>query len=74
MTMTPDLTRAIIGITIVIGFFGFVGVVLFGYVNVLDPTIAKLVGLMFGYIGGLLQPVILVYFGQPPAAPPPTVE
>ena len=72
MTLTPDITRAVIGIIIVVGFFAFVGVVLFGYVNVTDPTIAKLVGLMFGYIGGLLQPVILVYFGNAPTLPPPT--
>ena len=70
--MTPDITRAIIGITIVVGFFAFVGTVLFGFVEVQDPTIAKLVGLMFGYISGLLQPVLLLYFGQSP--PPPPVE
>ena len=68
--MSPDITRAVIGIIIVIGFFAFVGVVLFGYVNVTDPTIAKLVGLMFGYISGLLQPVLLLYFGQSPPSPP----
>lgn len=72
--MTPDLTRAIIGITIVMGFFGIVAVVLFGFVDVADPTIAKLVGLVFGYVTGLMQPVLLLYFGQTPSPPPPPVE
>lgn len=63
--MTPDLVRAVLAITIVAGFFGIVGVVLFGFVNVSDPAIAKLVGAVFGYVTGLIQPVLLLYFTPP---------
>jgi len=63
--MTDALTRSIIAILIVVGFFGLIGVVLFGAVDVESPTIAKLLGLLFGYVSGLLQPIILRYFKEP---------
>ena len=75
--MTDDMTRTIIAFAIVIGFFAVVLVVLLGFVDVTDPTLAKLIGMMFGYLTALLNPVVFRYFGQtPPAAavPPPTEE
>ena len=69
--MNQDWTRAIIAILVVLGFFAFIGIVLFGFVDVAEPTLAKLVGLMFGDIAGLLQPIIVLYFGSVPSGPPP---
>jgi len=64
MTTHDAITRSIIAILIVVGFFGLIAVVLFGFVDVESPTIAKLLGLLFGYVSGLLQPIIVRYFNS----------
>ena len=68
--MTKDLTATIIALAVVAGFFGLMLVVLVGFVDVTEPTLAKLVGAIFGYIAAVLNPIIYRYFGAPPAAPP----
>lgn len=60
--MNDDSTRAIIAILVVVGFYGIIGVVLFGFVDVSDPTLAKLTGGIFGYITAIMTPVITRYF------------
>lgn len=62
--MNDDTTRAILAVVVVAGFFGVVGIVLFGFVNVDSPPIAKLAGLIFGYLTGIMQPVITRYFKE----------
>lgn len=60
--MRDELTRQIIAILMVAGFFGVVVVVLI-YVDVSDPAIAKFAGAAFGYLSGLLSTIIFRYFG-----------
>lgn len=50
---------------VILGFYGTVTVVLFGFVNVADPTLAKLAGGIFGYLTAILTPVISRYFKEP---------
>jgi hypothetical protein len=64
--MTEDQTRSIIAILVIVGFFGLVAVVLLGFVNIDSPEIAKLVGLLVGYIVALMNPIIMRYFKEPP--------
>lgn len=63
--MDHDTTASVLAILIVLGFFGLVAIVLFGFVDVERPAIAKLSGLLFGYVSGLLQPIIMRYFKEP---------
>lgn len=67
---TDQLTTTIIALAVVAGFFGLVLTVLLGFVDVTEPTLAKLVGMMFGYVAAVLNPIIYKYFGQSPTAPP----
>lgn len=69
--MTEAQTRSIIAIIIILGFFALVAVVLLGFVNIESPEIAKLVGLLVGYIVALLNPIIMRYFKEPPSPPAP---
>jgi hypothetical protein len=63
--MTHDQTRAAIAIIVIVGFFALVAVVLLGFVNIESPEIAKLVGLLVGYIVALMNPIIMAYFKAP---------
>jgi hypothetical protein len=67
--MHIEHTRLIIALLIIIGFFGVVTFVLLGFVDVQSTEIAKLVGLIVGYLVALLNPIILRYFETP--IPPP---
>ena len=67
--MTDQVTRGIIALAVVGGFFGVMLVVLLGFVDVTEPTLAKLIGLIFGYTAAVLNPVIYRYFGQAPTPP-----
>lgn len=58
-----ERTAHILAIMIVACFFAVVIIVLVGLVDVSDPTIAKLIGVVFGYVSALLNPVIYRYFG-----------
>ena len=65
--MSHDLTASIIALTVIVGFFGLMVVVLIGFVDVTDPSIAKLVGALFGYLTAMLNPIIVRYFkGESP--------
>jgi hypothetical protein len=52
----------IIAILVILGFFAVVLIVLMGFVNIENAEMAKLVGVIVGYLTGLLQPVIMSYF------------
>lgn len=58
-------TASIIAILFIVGFFALMIVVLIGFVDVADPSIAKLVGALFGYLTALLNPIIVRYFNAP---------
>lgn len=64
--MTDDQTRAAIAILVILGFFVLVTIVLIGFVDISSPEIAKLVGLLVGYITALLNPIIVRYFKEQP--------
>lgn len=63
--MNDSLVASIIAILVIVGFFGIVAVVLIGFVDITSPEIAKLVGMLFGYLTALLNPIILRYFKRP---------
>lgn len=52
----------VIAILVTLGFFAVVLVVLLGFVDIENAEMAKLVGVIVGYLTGLLQPVIMSYF------------
>jgi hypothetical protein len=60
--MTEDIIRFAIVIIVFGGFIGFMLIVLLGFVNVESPELAKLVGAIFGYLTGLLSPIVARYF------------
>ena len=62
--MTEDQTRAVIAIIVILGFFALVTVVLMGFVDIASPEIAKLVGLLVGYVTALMNPIIMRYFKE----------
>ena len=61
--MTEERTRTVLALLMVAGFFAVMLVVLLGFVDVREPTIAKLVGALLGYLTAVLNPVIFRYFG-----------
>lgn len=60
--MTEEHTRALIVVLVFACFIGVMAAVLFGFVQVENPELAKLVGMIFGYITGLLSPIVARYF------------
>jgi len=62
-------TRLAIELIVILGFFVFVTIVLMGFVDIREPELAKLVGLLVGYIVALMNPIIMRYFETP--IPPP---
>ncbi len=60
--MRDDLTRSIIAVLVIAGFFALVAVILMGFVDIASPEIAKLVGLLVGYIVAMMNPIIMRYF------------
>lgn len=56
----------IIAIIVTLGFFAVVLIVLLGFVEIENAEMAKLVGVIVGYLTGLLQPVIMSYFREKP--------
>lgn len=63
--MSVEHTRLIIAIMVIAGFFVVVAVVLTGFVDIASPELAKLVGMIIGYLVGLMNPIILRYFETP---------
>lgn len=57
-----DMPRFIIALVVIAGFFGLMMVVLIGFVDVTDSSVAKLVGALFGYLTAMLNPIIVSYF------------
>jgi len=68
--MKDAQVRSIIALTVIGGFFGLVLIILIGFVDITDPTIAKIAGTLVGYITALLNPIIMRYFREPMGAPP----
>ena len=60
--MTDEQTRAVIAILVIVGFFAAVLAVMIGLVDIRDPTTAKVVGTVVGYITATLNPIIWRYF------------
>lgn len=60
--MNDQTTAAIIAFVFIAGFFVLMLVILIGFVDVTEPSIAKLTGALFGYLTALLNPIILRYF------------
>lgn len=69
--MTEDRARLIIALVMVAVFVAVVIIALIGLVDIRDPTIAKLVGAVFGYLTALLNPIIFRYFGGTHGQPGP---
>jgi len=63
--MNENLTRSLIAVLVIAGFFGLVAVVLLGFVDIQSPEIAKLVGLLVGYVVAMMNPIIMRYFREP---------
>jgi len=64
--MTPEATRAVIALSVIAGFLALVTIVLIGFVDISNPEIAKLVGLIVGYFTAMLNPIIMRYFNERP--------
>lgn len=60
--MTEEQTRTIIAVLAIAGFLAIVLVVLIGFVDIRDPTTAKIVGTLVGYMTAMLNPIIYRYF------------
>lgn len=60
--VTEDQIRSIIALAIIFGFFGLILIILIGFVDIRDPTIAKVTGTLVGYVTALLNPIIMRYF------------
>lgn len=58
-----ERTAHVLAILIVLCFFAVVMIVLLGFVDIRDPTIAKVVGVILGYVTAVLNPIIYRYFG-----------
>lgn len=67
--MKEPHVRGFLVVSIIVGFYGFVVLVLMGLVDVQSPEVAKLVGALFGYLSGLLTPVMARYFREHPSSP-----
>ena len=65
--MTREVARSLIAVLVILGFFAVMLVILLGFVNIENPEMAKLAGAIFGYLTGLLTPVVMSFFrGEKP--------
>jgi ABC-type Na+ efflux pump permease subunit len=60
--MKEEYTRALLVVFVFGGFFALMLAVLLGAVSVQSPEVAKLVGMIFGYLTGVMSPIIVRYF------------
>jgi ABC-type dipeptide/oligopeptide/nickel transport system permease subunit len=60
--MKEEYTRALLVVIVFGGFFALMLAVLLGAVSVQSPEVAKLVGMIFGYLTGIMSPIIVRYF------------
>ena len=63
--MTDDRARFWIAMVIIGSFMVVVMTVLFGFAPIENPEVAKLAGLVVGYITGLITPIVTRYFKEP---------
>ena len=64
--VTPEHARFGIAIALITAFFGILAAVLMGFVDIREPEMAKLVGLIVGTVGGWVGRVIFDYFKEAP--------
>jgi hypothetical protein len=64
--MTDKSAATIIAIIVILGFFLVVLTVLMGFVDIENAEMAKLVGVIVGYLTALLNPVVMSYFQKGP--------
>lgn len=62
--MSRDTAAIVIAVLVILGFFAVVIVIFVGYVDIQNPEMAKLVGVVVGYLTGLLTPIIMSYFRE----------
>jgi hypothetical protein len=67
--MNDQTIAAIIAFTLILGFFVLMIVILIGFVDITEPSIAKLVGALFGYFTAMLNPIIVRYFTKKEETP-----
>ena len=60
--MTREVARSLIAVLIILGFFAVVVIIFVGYVDIQNAEMAKLVGVVVGYLTGLLTPVVMSFF------------
>ena len=60
--MTDDAARFWIAIVVIGSFMTIIMVVLFGFTPIDNPEVAKLVGVVIGYVTGLITPIVAKYF------------
>lgn len=61
---TVPHASTIIAIIVILGLFGIVTITLLGFVDIANPEIAKLVGVIVGWLTGLVSPMVAAYFKQ----------
>lgn len=72
--MSDHHTASILAFVIVAGFFGLMVAILSGQVDMKEATTAEIVGALFGYMIGLMNPIIARYFRERPNPPAPESE
>lgn len=57
--MSKETISFLIALSVIVGFFVVVVVVLVGFVDIANPETAKLVGVIVGYLTALMNPVVM---------------
>ncbi len=60
--MNKEMTSTFIATIVIIGLFAIVTITLMGFVDISNPEIAKLVGVVVGWLTGLVGPIVSSYF------------
>jgi hypothetical protein len=60
--MKAEYTRLLLILLVFGGFFGLMLIILMGFVSISDPEVAKLVGGIFGFLTGMMSPIVTRYF------------
>lgn len=59
--MNRETASTVVAILVIVGFFSIVAIILVGFVDITNPEMAKLVGVIVGYLTALLNPVIMSF-------------